>query len=179
MTAFPTNSFETAAPTSLWVLGDRLSLLGSCEPLGLHVLDAFVPPGSGVPLHRHASPEVFRVTEGEIVFTLFVDGELREVEACKGRAVVVPGGVPHAYRNGGAWPASMAVAVEQQMVDFFLAVGSERKPLAPPSADDLARLTEIAGRFGIEMLEGEPACEQGALAVRVRGCPRNLPVKVR
>jgi hypothetical protein len=53
-----------------WVVRDRIRFMGELEGTHLNVLEVEVPPGSGTPPHRHESPEIFRVLDGEITFGL-------------------------------------------------------------------------------------------------------------
>ena len=82
--------------------------MGEVGDTDLAVLEVEVPPGSGTPPHVHASPEIFRVLEGEIGFGLFDGGAPREVVPGADSVVTVPSRVPHSYRNAGAAPATIS-----------------------------------------------------------------------
>nr|WP_256515327.1 cupin domain-containing protein [Alsobacter ponti] len=126
--------------------------MGELEDKNLHVLDVTVPPGSGTPLHRHASPEVFRVSEGEITFGFHDKGRASTVVAGPGSIVTLPGRVEHSYSNQGSAPAVMTVIVEAQMVAFFRDIGSPQRLEGRPSPDTLSRVAAACARHGIEIL---------------------------
>ncbi len=146
-----------AEAETLWVLGDRLRFMGEVEGGSLHAVEVTIPPGSGTPPHRHASVEIFHVTEGEVTFAEFGDGPPRQAIAGPGTVVTVPSGAAHNYVNAGQQAARMLVVLERQMVDFFRDVGTPQPPPpGPPSDATIARLLEICGRHGIEILGGPP-----------------------
>jgi mannose-6-phosphate isomerase-like protein (cupin superfamily) len=60
-------------------------------------------PGDGPRLHRHPYDELWIVDDGHATFTA---GD-HELAADPGSVVVVPRGVPHAFRNTGATPMRM------------------------------------------------------------------------
>lgn len=146
------------AAEELWVLGDRIAFTGKVPGTALSLLEVEVPPGSGTPPHTHASPEVFRVLDGELAFGLFDRPGGREVTAAAGTVVEVPSQVPHCYRNAGPRPARVLVVVDQSMVDFFRTLGRTERPEAgPPSAADIARVRAACARHHIELLGAPPA----------------------
>jgi mannose-6-phosphate isomerase-like protein (cupin superfamily) len=59
--------------------------------------------GGGAKLHRHPYAEVFLIRRGRVTFDV---GD-ETTEAGEGQIVVVPGGVPHAFRNPGPEPFEM------------------------------------------------------------------------
>jgi len=147
-----------AEAEALWVVRDRVRFMGEVGETGLSVLEVEVPPGSGTPPHVHASPEVFRVLDGEIAFGLFGEGAPREVVAGADAVVTVPSGVPHSYRNAGAAPATMLVIVDDSMVGFFRDLGrQEAPPAGPPSEAELAAVLAACARHDIALLGGPPA----------------------
>ena len=142
---------------ALWVVRDRVRFLGEEAGSGLALLEVEVPPGSGTPPHRHASPEIFRVLSGEIAFGLFDDGAPSEVTAGAATVVTVPSGVPHCYRNAGAAPASLLVVVERPMVEFFRDLGRrEAPPAGPPGEAEIAAVMAACARHGITILDAPP-----------------------
>jgi gentisate 1,2-dioxygenase len=121
----------------------------------------WVPPGSGTPLHFHASPEVFRVVSGELEFsTLDGGGRPRRVHAAAGDVVSVPSGTPHGYANGGGAPAVVLAVFDGTMERFFRAAGAPacggRAPAGPPSAEEVARVMAAARAHGIRILDRAP-----------------------
>jgi mannose-6-phosphate isomerase-like protein (cupin superfamily) len=73
------------------------TLAGQDHDLDASFIFVDAAPGRGPRLHKHAYPEVFIVTEGEV--TLRTDQG--EQVATAGQMVIVPGGVPHAFHNSG------------------------------------------------------------------------------
>lgn len=149
---------HSADADALWVIRDRVRFLGEVEGSDLSILEVEVPPGSGTPPHLHASPEIFRVLDGEIVFGLFGDEAPREVTARAGTVVTVPSRAPHNYRNAGAAPATMLVVLERSMASFFRDLGRrETPPAGPPGEDEIAAVMAACARHDITVLGGPPA----------------------
>lgn len=147
-----------AEADTLWVVRDRIRFMGEVASSDLSVLEVEVPPGSGTPPHVHASPEIFRVLDGEITFGIFGDGPPSEVIASADTVVTVPPRAPHNYRNAGAAPATMLVVVERSMVDFFRDLGRpEAPPAGPPSDAEIAEVMAACARHDIAILGGPPA----------------------
>lgn len=143
---------------ALWVVRDRIRFMGDVDGTHLAVLEVEVPPGSGTPPHRHASPEIFRVISGEVTFGLFAEGPPALTTAAAGTVVTVPSDVPHNYQNAGSTPASMLVVVEDSMAAFFRDVGrAELPPAGPPSDAEIQEVLAACARHGITMLGGPPA----------------------
>jgi len=67
---------------------------------GISLIFVDAAPGGGPSLHRHDYTEVFIVQEGRALFRAGDD----EIEVEAGQVVVVPGGMPHAFRNAGDGP---------------------------------------------------------------------------
>ena len=143
-----------AEARTLWVLGDQVRFMGQVDGTDLHVLDVVVPPGSGTPPHTHRSPEIFRVSEGEVTFGIFGDGPPRMIVAGPGTVVTVPSNVGHNYQNRGSSPAVMTSILETQMVDFFSEIGSrEQPPAGPPAPEAIEAVMAACARHGIRVLE--------------------------
>lgn len=143
---------------AVWVVRDRVRFMGEVAGSDLAVLEVEVPPGSGTPPHRHASPEIFRVLSGELTFGLFDDGPPTLTAAGAGTVVTVPSDVPHNYQNAGAAPASMLVVVERSMAAFFRDLGRrDAPPAGPPSDDEIAAVMAACARHGIRILGGVSA----------------------
>jgi quercetin dioxygenase-like cupin family protein len=68
----------------LWVVRDQIRFLGHVPTPGISLVEVKVPPGSGTPPHRHASPEIFYVLEGELQFANFGAGPPRLIDAAVG-----------------------------------------------------------------------------------------------
>ena len=148
---------RAADAEAVWVIRDRITFLGEIPGTDMAVLEVEVPPGSGTPPHRHASPEIFRILSGEITFGKF-DGVPTQEVAGAGTVVTVPSSVPHNYQNAGSEPASMLVVVGEQMTAFFRDLGRrDAPPAGPPSEDEIAAVMAACARHDISILAGPPA----------------------
>jgi mannose-6-phosphate isomerase-like protein (cupin superfamily) len=67
---------------------------------GISMIFVDAAPGRGPSLHKHDYAEVFIVQQGTGTFRVNDD----EVEIGAGQLVVVPGGVPHGFKNTGDGP---------------------------------------------------------------------------
>ncbi|PWS38019.1 cupin domain-containing protein [Falsiroseomonas bella] len=141
-----------SAAESLYVMGDRLRFAGALPPGDVVLLEVEVPPGSGTPLHRHASPELFRVLEGEVTFAT---GEGSRV-AVAGDVLSVASDAPHGYANPSTAPARMLVVLDRAMAAFFREIGSPAPMDGPPGPEDFARIGAACARHGITLLGGPP-----------------------
>ncbi|MFZ0098340.1 MAG: cupin domain-containing protein [Gemmobacter sp.] len=138
---------------SVWVVGDQVRFMGDVDGANLSVVEVTVMPGSGTPPHRHASPEIFRVTEGEVTFGIFGDGPPRMITAGVGTVVTVPSWLGHNYSNQSDKPARFAAVLEHEMVEFFKDVGTDvMPPQGPPSDELFGRIMAACQRHGIQML---------------------------
>jgi quercetin dioxygenase-like cupin family protein len=152
MTAAVTVTPPEGAET-LWVIRDRLRLMGEVPGTGLVLLEVEVPPGSGTPPHRHPSPEIFRVETGTFAFGLFEDGPPREALAGPGTVVSVAPNAAHSYRNAGPGTATMSVVLDTSMLAFFRDLGrTEPPPAGPPGAEEIAGVVAACARHGITLL---------------------------
>jgi AcrR family transcriptional regulator/quercetin dioxygenase-like cupin family protein len=143
---------------ALWIVRDHIRFMGDVAGTDLAVLEIEVPPGSGTPPHRHASPEIFRILSGEMTFGRFADGPPLVTTAGAGTVVTVPSQVPHNYQNASGAPATMLVVVDQSMVAFFRDLGRPAAPPAgPPSAAEIGAVLAACERHGITLLGGPPA----------------------
>ncbi|HVU88498.1 MAG TPA: cupin domain-containing protein [Pirellulales bacterium] len=112
--------------------------------------EAIVPPGGGPPPHTHSrEDESFYILEGEMTF--YVEGE--RIVAKPGTFASMPVGVKHCFKNESHERARMIISVAPAgLEEMFLAAGSPIDPGAvpgPPSPDDIARLLELAPRYGV------------------------------
>jgi quercetin dioxygenase-like cupin family protein len=143
---------------ALYVVRDRICFYGPVPGSDLKLVEVEVPPGSGTPPHRHASPETFRILEGEITFGLFAqDRAPEQVAAGPGAVVRVESWAAHNYVNAGAVTARMLVLLEDSMIGFFEDLGSSIAPQAgPPCEAEINAILAACGRHGIEVLAGPP-----------------------
>lgn len=143
------------APT-LWLIGDRLRFMGEVSGGTLGVVDVLVAPGSGTPPHRHPSPEVFLVAEGEVTFGLFDGGAPQSIVAGPGTVVTIPSGLGHNYTNRSAAPARFSAVVDIEMLRFFEDAGTpDMPPPGPPSEAMIGRLLAACARHGIEIIPAQ------------------------
>jgi quercetin dioxygenase-like cupin family protein len=137
-------------------VGDKYVMLATGEQTGgaYCLADAIVPPGGGPPPHYHTrEEESFYVLEGEITFTV----DSRTVVGTCGTFVQIPRLTPHAFKNHSAAPARMLImcspaGFEKFMAEFAVELPSPDAPPVPPSGDEIAKLLEVAPRYGIVML---------------------------
>lgn len=92
------------------VLGETLTVkAGPTETAGSYaVVEEHSPPGSGPPLHTHTTEdEMFYVLEGQLEFQR---GQEKLV-AGPGTTLILPRGIPHAFRNIGSGLSKMLVVI--------------------------------------------------------------------
>ncbi len=148
ITLTPSQNIDT-----LWVVRDRVRFSGYLEGTPVVVLEVQIPSGSGTPLHRHASPEFFRVLSGEVTFTTLQDGEEQRLVARAGDVLNVPSDVPHGYTNTGNAPAEVLVVIDRSMEAFFREVGTKRPGFGPPTPEELALVGAACAKHGISFVE--------------------------
>ncbi|RRH87449.1 cupin domain-containing protein [Mesorhizobium tamadayense] len=137
------------AAQTLWVVADRIRLLGGIAGSSLELIEVEVPPGSGTPPHSHASPELFYVLEGTLTVRHFVAGGPPEMTvAGPGTSVRIGPRAPHNYSNDSGRPVRMLVLVEPSMIAFFRDIGT----VEPQAQPDFARIGAAMQRHGIEAL---------------------------
>ena len=131
----------------VWMSGDEYQILLDAQSSGntMTLIDAFIPPGSGPPMHQHDNvDELFFVQAGEL--DIMVDEAVHHVKA--GGRVFVKRGVPHAFTNRSTQAARMLIFYTPGGIEeFFLAAGRPViEGVAPPVAteDSLAREIKIA-----------------------------------
>ena len=116
------------------------------------LLELSAPPGSQPPPHiHHNEDEGFYVLDGEI--TLF--GPDGETTLRPGEHLTTPRGVPHTFRAGPDGVRALVISAPGGFARFVrdFGVPAERDEL--PTLDgppDLAALTEVAARNGIEFV---------------------------
>lgn len=145
----------------LWAIGDRFEFKATGEDTdgAFATWIEAVPPGGGPPPHVHRSnEESFYVLEGEVEFV--AGGRTARVGA--GALVHVPRGTLHVFRNVGGGPARMAITVAPAGFErFFFEIGEPAGdgglPSPPENPPDVAALTEVAARYGMDI----PAPSEG------------------
>jgi mannose-6-phosphate isomerase-like protein (cupin superfamily) len=138
-----------ASAETLHVLGDRVALRGALTGSPLHLVEVTVPPGSGVPPHRHASPETFRVLSGTAAFAVETAQGMASVTAGEGDMLTVPPMALHGYRNPSDRPLVFQAILAASMIDFFREVAAPGTLQGPPPPEAVAAVLAAAARHGI------------------------------
>jgi quercetin dioxygenase-like cupin family protein len=134
------------------ILGPKIQFLSVAEEVDSEqcLMLVSVPPGVCVPLHSHADPEFFFVTEGTLEM-LNQNDDAGWVVVEKAAFVEIPPGARHAFRNVSALPASFLCATTEQMGRFFSTVGEAAaldKPPSAPTSERISRFIAASERFG-------------------------------
>lgn len=104
-------------------------------------------PGGGPPPHLHErEDEWFYVLEGRVSF--LVEGEWTEVGP--GSGAYLPKGSVHTFKNVGDVPLHMVLTVAPAGFEDFFAESAEE--FAKPQELDMAKIFDIAGRYGIRFV---------------------------
>jgi quercetin dioxygenase-like cupin family protein len=131
------------------VLGETVTCkAGSADTNGAYSLFEVVSPArGGAPLHIHRrEDEAFYVLEGN--FRVQAGGDLFNASA--GSFVHFTKGIPHTYRNIGTRPGRLlVVATPAGYENFFEGMSQLNTADGPP---DMTRATEVAARYGIEII---------------------------
>jgi mannose-6-phosphate isomerase-like protein (cupin superfamily) len=137
-----------------WFLGNLaiVKLTGEDTGGGFSLVEMVARRGDMPPLHvHHVDDETFMVLEGEV--SLHTPGA--SVTAGPGGIVYAPRGVPHVYRveSGMArWRVfSSPPAFPEFLLETSVPATAAELPTGPPSISP-ERLTEVAARYGIEIL---------------------------
>lgn len=111
-----------------------------------YVFELASPAGAGVPPHIHEDEdEVIYVIEG--TYQVFLGGQ--EITAGAGDLLHFPRGVPHGIANSGEVTGRTLwlVVPGEHFEAFFDEMGA-----LPPGPPDVAQLSELFGRYNIELL---------------------------
>lgn len=117
------------------------------------VMEMTIPPGSGVPLHRHAIQESFTMLDGSIEFgRLGANGE-EWLPLIMGDVVNVPNWAYHGFRNSSESPARVQLMCAAGLEPFFRECGIPAEPGSAPrgaalSGADIERVVTIAAKHG-------------------------------
>ena len=138
---------------TIGIVGDIYRFLATGEETGgrYSMFEATVLPGGGPPPHIHRrEDETFYVLEGEITFQ--VGDESRVAKS--GTFVHMPIGNLHAFKNQTNQPAKMLISFAPAgLEEMFFEVGkdlAEGETPDEPSPEEIKKLLEAGGRFGIE-----------------------------
>jgi quercetin dioxygenase-like cupin family protein len=139
----------------LWYAGCLLHLRATGEDTSgaYGLVEELAPAGFGTPPHVHSrEDEAFLVLDGTLAFD--VDGEPRE--AGPGDYVMLPRGVPHAFRVASPTARFLNIVspagFERFFADFGEPAGSPELPPPPDGPPDVARMQAILRDYGIELL---------------------------
>lgn len=129
----------------------QIKASGSATGNALAVVHQRLPAGFSPPPHiHHNEDEAFYLLSGNVVAHV---GE-QQVAARAGSFLWLPRDVQHGFVVSDDGPCTMLVITTPSGFDGFVAeVGSPTTTidrLPEPSAPDIPRLVEIAGRYGIE-----------------------------
>ncbi len=138
-------SVAPGAGETLWVLGDRVTLLADGERDNLTMFVATIPPGGGPPPHvHHKQEEAHYIIEGTFSF---LNGS-EWIQAHAGTFVLIPRGVVHTFRNTGDRDGRLVSTdnLPGSHERWFRHVGvpirdsaSFRPPDTPPDMEDVLR----------------------------------------
>ena len=117
------------------------------------VMEMSVPPGAGVPLHRHAIQETFTVLDGSAEFGRLGENGAEWLPIETGDVVNVPNWSYHGFRNSGNSAARIQVTCAAGLEAFFRECGIRVEPGSAPSgvgqsAADTERVAAIAAKHG-------------------------------
>ncbi|CAB4541266.1 MAG: cupin domain-containing protein [Actinobacteria bacterium] len=142
----------TTTDRALWMLNSLMIERLTAEQTGgaYSVHEQWITPAGNPPPHQHThEDEAFVVLEGEVDF--MVGGAITRVGT--GGFAFAPRGIPHTYAVVGD-SAHLYVITSPGLERFFRELGEPAGALSlpEPSAPDVARVVEVAGRHGIEIL---------------------------
>ena len=117
------------------------------------VMEMIVPPGAGVPLHRHAIQETFTVLDGSAEFGRLGENGEEWRPIATGDVVNVPNWAYHGFRNSGSAPARIQLTCAAGLEAFFRECGIRVEPGttpngAPLSGAEIERVATIAAKHG-------------------------------
>ena len=138
------------------LVGDVYRILVSGkETAGKYALiETIVTPGGGPPPHRHSREEEgFYILEGELTVT--VDGQRETLTP--GMFANLPVGSVHSFKNEGAETVRMLLTVapagfEEMLLELGQPIPPDSTTAPPPSKEEIEKLVQTSGRFGIELM---------------------------
>jgi len=146
---------EKERSSAISVLGEIMDFkVTGAETAGtLCVVELTSFPHNGPPPHiHHREDESFYIIDGKFSFLL----GRRTVEAGPGSFFRVPKGTVHTYQNIGAGPGKGLVILTPAGFENFWAEMADPVvnwvgPSGPPSAATIARLMDLAPKYGLEV----------------------------
>jgi quercetin dioxygenase-like cupin family protein len=125
------NSFVTThaqpSPQSVLAAEEQFERQARLEGTWLNIFDVTVPAGGRTPLHRHASPEIFRIIAGRLTIRRMTDQGLEQFEATAGDIVRIDADQAHGYSNPGPEDAVFSAIIDSELAEFFEAAASQAK----------------------------------------------------
>lgn len=117
------------------------------------VMEMLVPPGAGVPLHRHAIQETFTLLDGSAEFGRLGENGEEWLPVAFGDVVNVPNWAYHGFRNAGTSLARIQLTCAAGLESFFRECGIRVEPGSvprgeAPSAGEIERIAAIAAKHG-------------------------------
>jgi quercetin dioxygenase-like cupin family protein len=117
------------------------------------MLETFIPPGAGVPPHRHVDQEAFYLIEGALEVARVGSRGLDWFPLTVGESIHVPSNEIHGFRNASATNARTLVTATAGLGAFFEEAGipiapGTSPPTGPPSAADVEWVLTIARKYG-------------------------------
>jgi len=135
------------------VVGTLLQFVSTPEQnrANVSVMLGEIPPRAVIPLHSHADPEIFYLTQGKM--DVFQDDGISSgwQTANVGDVVTIAGGVKHALRNPGATLVTTMLVSEERLYRFFRELAKPLEAGAPPpvpTPEVMQQLFEVAARYG-------------------------------
>jgi mannose-6-phosphate isomerase-like protein (cupin superfamily) len=158
----PQRNLTLARPNKLvhiGLVGDTYTVIVSGEATDgrFCVIDMYIPPGGGPPLHRHDFEETFILLEGEMEATF----RGKKVLVRAGETVHIPANAPHRFHNVSSQPVRLfCVCSPAGQENFFMEVGV---PVAtpttlPPKLDEkeqaefIEKVKALAPKYRTELL---------------------------
>jgi quercetin dioxygenase-like cupin family protein len=142
---------------ALWFFGTLLLLKVTAEQTGgrFCLCEQRGRQGMATPLHRQPEDdETFIVLEGELRFFL---GDGLPIVAGPGATVHVPAGAPHAFAVASKSARWLDLTTPNHEA-FFRAAGepAPERTLPPDAPPDMAKVSEAAARYGVEIVGPPP-----------------------
>src|SRR5947207_3487283 len=135
--------------------GKKVNILGIPMVIRIHgrdtggvisAVESHDVPGGGPPPHiHHREDETFQILEGEYEWT--VGG--KTFMAQKGTPIVAPRGIPHTHRYLGKTPGRLMCVITPSGFEGFF---EEIAALPSQHQQEIPRVIEIAGKYGLELL---------------------------
>lgn len=142
---------------AFWMLNTLMTVKADADVTGgrFSLLEQLVTPAGNPPLHVHRDEdEAFYVLEGELDLVV---GEER-FSCAAGAFALAPKGIPHTYVVRSPVARLLVIGAPAGVDRFFRDVGerASARIVPQPTAPDVARVAEVAARYGIELV-GPPA----------------------